>query len=157
MKLHARCPLHLRGSTRGVSPHKLPKTVRFLMKFKQILSASRPVQFCNLWPPCDFVFFIIGFLGDSWEIHFVRGIPGSSVFFIISSLAMLKRFVLLMGCLEAPVLRIFSSSGIPCFCIGYLFGAFSHQVHQVQTAKIVNAAAKHTTATKHLVHEVPNI
>ena len=31
-------------------PHKLPKTVRFLIKFKQILSAARPAAFCNFWP-----------------------------------------------------------------------------------------------------------
>ena len=31
-------------------PHKLPKTARFLMKFKQILSAPRPAAFCNFWP-----------------------------------------------------------------------------------------------------------
>ena len=31
-------------------PHKLPKTARFLTKFKQILSAPRPTAFCNFWP-----------------------------------------------------------------------------------------------------------
>ena len=30
--------------------HKLPKTARFLMKFKQTLSAPRPAAFCNFWP-----------------------------------------------------------------------------------------------------------
>ena len=40
----------LSGLPRGVSPHKLPKTARFRMKFKQILSAPRPAAFCNFWP-----------------------------------------------------------------------------------------------------------
>ena len=31
-------------------PHKLPKTARFLIKFKQILSAPRLAAFCNFWP-----------------------------------------------------------------------------------------------------------
>ena len=30
--------------------HKLAKTVRFLITFKQILSAARPAAFCNFWP-----------------------------------------------------------------------------------------------------------
>ena len=34
----------------GPPPHKLQKTARFLMKFKQILSAPRPAAFCNFWP-----------------------------------------------------------------------------------------------------------
>ena len=39
-------------------PHKLPKTVRFLIKFKQSLSAARPAAFCNFWlfwPSCPFI------------------------------------------------------------------------------------------------------
>ena len=39
----------LSGLPRGV-PHKLPKTARFLMKFKQILSTPKPAAFCNFWP-----------------------------------------------------------------------------------------------------------
>ena len=34
----------------GLPPYKLPKTVRFLIKFKQILSAAKPAAFCNFWP-----------------------------------------------------------------------------------------------------------
>ena len=34
----------------GFPPHKLPKTGRFLIKFKQILSAARPAVFSNFWP-----------------------------------------------------------------------------------------------------------
>ena len=32
------------------SPPQVSKTVRFLIKFKQILSAARPAAFCNFWP-----------------------------------------------------------------------------------------------------------
>ena len=34
----------------GLPPRKLPKTARFLMKFKQILSAPKPALFCNFSP-----------------------------------------------------------------------------------------------------------
>ena len=48
----------LPGLPRGAPPHKLPKTVRFLIKFKQILSAARPAAFCNFspfWPSFPFI------------------------------------------------------------------------------------------------------
>ena len=39
----------LAGAATWGPPRKLPKTVRFLIKFKQILSAARPAALCNLW------------------------------------------------------------------------------------------------------------
>ena len=38
------------AATWAPPPCKLPKTVRFLIKFKQILSAAKPAAFCNFWP-----------------------------------------------------------------------------------------------------------
>ena len=39
----------LAGAATWGPPHNLPKTVRFLIKFKQILSAAKPAAFCNFW------------------------------------------------------------------------------------------------------------
>ena len=44
------CHFLLAGAATWGPPHKLPKTVRFLIKFKQILSAAKPAAFCNFWP-----------------------------------------------------------------------------------------------------------
>ena len=72
-------------------PHKLPKTARFLMKFKQILSTPRPAAFCNFWPfgPSfpfilafwAFISFHFGLLG----LHFLSFWPfGPSFPFILA-------------------------------------------------------------------------
>ena len=90
-------------------PHKLPKTVRFLMKFKPILSAPRPAPFCEFRLPWDYiVFFIFFFLvGDIWifgsfvfSFFVSSGIAGSSVFFIFFSSvipALFSSFFLFFG------------------------------------------------------------
>ena len=80
----------LPGLPRGAPPHKLPKTVRFLIKVKQILSAARPAAFCNFWPLAfisfhlafwAFISFHFGLLG----LHFLSFWPfGLSFPFILA-------------------------------------------------------------------------
>ena len=85
-------------------PHKLPKTARFLMKFKQILSAPRPAAFCNFWPfrlSCPFILafwafisFHFGFLG----LHFLSFWPfGLSFPFILAFWAFISFHFGLLG------------------------------------------------------------
>ena len=71
-------------------PHKLPKTVRFLIKFRQILSAAGPAEFSNFWPfgPSfpfilafwAFISFHFGLLG----LHFLSFWPFGASFPFIS-------------------------------------------------------------------------
>ena len=51
---------HFGAATWG-PPHKLPKTVRFLIKFKQILSAAKLAAFCYFWPFGPSFLFILAF------------------------------------------------------------------------------------------------
>ena len=85
-------------------PRKLAKTARFLMKFKQILSAPRPAAFCNFWPfgPSfpfilafwAFVSFHFGLLG----FHFVSFWPfGRSFPFILAFWAFISFHFSLLG------------------------------------------------------------
>ena len=63
-------------------PHKLPKTVRFLIKFKEILSAPRPAAFCNFWPfkpsfPFILAFWVfISFHFGVFRLHFLFDLFG---------------------------------------------------------------------------------
>ena len=86
-------------------PRKLPKTARFLMKFKQILSAPRPAAFCNFWPfgpsfPFILAFwasisFHFGLLG----LYFLSFWPfGLSFPFILAFWAFISFHFSLLGC-----------------------------------------------------------
>ena len=85
-------------------PHKLPKTARFLIKFKQILSAPKPAAFCNFWPfgPSfpfilafwAFISFHFGLLG----LHFLSFWPfGPSFPFILAFWAFISFHFGLLG------------------------------------------------------------
>ena len=97
-------------------PHKLPKTARFLMKFKQILSAPKPAAFCNFWPfgPSfpfilafwAFISFHFGLLG----LHFLSFWPfGPSFPFILAFWAFISFHFGLLGFISF----IFGLSGLP--------------------------------------------
>ena len=72
-------------------PHKLPKTARFLMKFKQILSAPKPAAFCNFWPfgpsfPFILAFWaFISFHFSLLGLHFLSFWPFGPSFLVIIS------------------------------------------------------------------------
>ena len=72
-------------------PHKLQKTARFLMKFKQILSAPRPAAFCNFWlfgPSFPFILAFWAFISFHFGLlgfHFLSFWPfGPSFPFILA-------------------------------------------------------------------------
>ena len=68
------------AATRGPR-HKSPKTDRFLIKFKQILSAARPAAFCNFWPfwpSCPFILAFWAFISFHFGLlglHFLSFWP----------------------------------------------------------------------------------
>ena len=85
-------------------PHKLPKTARFLMKFKQILSAPRPAAFCNFWPfrpsfPFILAFWtFISFHFALLGFHFLSFEPFRLSFpFILPSWAFISFYFSLLG------------------------------------------------------------
>ena len=94
LDLHFLSFFGLRGLPRGAPPHKLPKTDRFVIKFKQILSAVRPAVFSNFWPfglSFPFHFGLLGF-------HFLSFWPfGPSFLFILAFWAFISVHFCLPG------------------------------------------------------------
>ena len=83
-------------------PRPLPKMARFLMKFKQILSAPRPAAFCNLRPktfPFILAFWaFISFHFDLLGFHFLSFWPFRPLFpFILSFWAFISFHFGLLG------------------------------------------------------------
>ena len=97
-------------------PHKLPKTARFLIKLKQILSAPRPGAFCNFWPfglSFPFILAFWAFISCHFGLlgfHFFSFWPfGLSFPFILAFWA----FISFHFGLLAFISFIFSLSGLP--------------------------------------------
>ena len=86
--------------------HKLPKTARFLIKFKQILSAPRPAAFCNFWPFGPSFPFILAF----WA-----SFPFILVFWALHKLPKTARFLIKFK-------QILSAPRPAAFCNFWLFG-----------------------------------
>ena len=58
------------------------KTIHFLMKCKQILSAPRPAPFCDFWHPWDYIRNLNQFYVRRDRLHFaIFGFPGIISFF----------------------------------------------------------------------------
>ena len=96
----------------------MPKTARFLMKFKQILSAPKPTAFCNFWPfgfsfPFilafwAFISFHLGFLGLSF-FSFWRS--GHSFPFIFCDVAPFSFVVAFSAFISVPVFFLGAGPG----------------------------------------------
>ena len=106
-------------------PHKLQKTARFLMKFKQILSAPRPAAFCNFWlfrPSFPFILAFWAFISFHFSLlgfHFLLFWPfGPSFPFILAFWAFISFH---FGFLGPSFPFTFGSSELPR-------GALSHKL-----------------------------
>ena len=90
------------GLPRGVPP-QVAKTARFLMKFIQILPASRPAAFCNFWPfkPFPFIFAFWAFISFHFRLlgfHFRSFWPFGLLFpFILAFWAFISIHFGLLG------------------------------------------------------------